>query len=349
MPKAWIHPTKYAENIAHLHDVMTRYGTSVMAVTKVFRADQKLIDVINQSQIEYIADSRIDNLKTIKTDKPKVLLRMPAMTEVEETVRYADISLNSGFATIKALDEAAKALKRTHRIILMFDLGDLREGIYYQHDYMPVIADILKLEHIKLEGIGTNLTCFGGVIPTPETLEKLLVIKAVIETAHPVHINLVSGGNSSSFKLVSEGRQPKGVNNLRIGEALILGRETAYGTPIPGMHDDVITLEAEIIECQDKPSMPEGELGMDAFGNQVHFTDQGIMRRAILAVGRQDVACEDLIPPEGVEVLGCSSDHLIVRLHHQDLKTGDTITFKLTYGGILRVMTSPYVRKCYRD
>ena len=349
MPNAVICPTKYAKNIAHLHGVMKRNGISVMAVTKVFRADQQLIDVINQSEIEFVADSRIDNLKTIKTDKPKVLLRMPTMAEAKETVQYADISLNSELATIKALDQAAKALNQTHRIILMFDLGDLREGIYYQDDYMPIVSEILKLEHITIEGIGTNLTCFGGVIPTPETLEKLLVIKTDIEITHHIEIHLVSGGNSSSYKLVSEGRQPKGINNLRIGEALILGRETAYGNPIPGMHDDVITLEAEVIECKDKPSMPEGELGMDAFGNKVHFTDYGIMRRAILSVGRQDVACEDLIPPEGVEVLGCSSDHLIVRLHNQDVQIGDTITFKLTYGGILRVMTSPYVRKCYRD
>ncbi len=346
-PVMTIDLNKYKTNIETLTARLSEYHTSVMVVTKVFRASPPLLKIINDSDVAYVADSRLSNLKTVKTTKPKVLVRIPMISEAKDVVRFSDISLNSEIGTIKALDDAAKDIRTIHGIILMFDLGDLREGIYYAADYMDDVKKIMAMSHVRLEGIGCNLTCYGGVIPTPETLMKLIVIKDHIEQETGTTLPVISGGNSSGLDLIFSGKQPLGINNLRLGEAFVLGRETAYGKPIKGMHDDVFTMRAELIEVKDKPSYPEGLLGVNAFGEKVHFEDQGIMTRGILALGRQDVGCDDLIPIDGITVLGCSSDHTIVTFEKGAYQVGDILEFKLTYGGILRGMHASDVEKVY--
>ncbi len=348
-PSVHINLTKYHHNLLYLTNMLEQQGITCMAVTKVFCADQRLVDVINSTDIKYVADSRIKNFIGMKTSKTKVLLRIPHLSEVCEVIKYTDISLNSEVEVIKNLNDEAKKQNKKHRIILMFDIGDLREGIYYKSEYLPMIEQIIELKHIELLGIGTNLTCYGGVIPTKETLDKLEMIKHQIEETFFIHLDVISGGNSSSIKLIEEHQIPSFINNLRIGEAFVLGRETAYGKHIDQMFDDVFTLKAEIIELKDKPSLPEGILGFDAFGKKVSFKDQGEMTRAILGIGRQDIQCEDLVCPKNIKILGCSSDHLILQVKKGQYALGDLITFKLTYGGILSLTTSPYVRRVYES
>ena len=346
-PKVHINLKKYAHNVNILSNILHQKGISIMAVSKVFSADPQLIEVLNKSSVDYIADSRMENIKNITTSKPKVLLRIPKMSEVKDVITHASISLNSELEIIDLLNDEAKKRHKKHSIILMFDLGDLREGIYYKEDYLNIVKQILEMEHIHLLGIGTNLTCYGAVIPTVETYMKLEKIIKNIEDNLSIKLEMISGGNSSSFLMVEDNTIPKYINNLRIGEALVLGRETSYGKSIEGLYDDVFTLEAEIVELKSKPSMPEGNTGMDAFGKSVKFEDKGYMTRAILSIGKQDVDCFNLIPPQGVHILGCSSDHLIVELKNLSLELGDTITFKLNYGGILSIMNSKYVEKSY--
>lgn len=349
MPQIHINLKKFERNLRFLSSLFHAEDRSVMAVSKVFLADPKLIEIINQTDIEYIADSRIENLRQIKTNKPKVMLRIPAISEAFDVVSVCDISLNSEFKIIEALNQESQKQHKIHKIILMFDIGDLREGIYYQNFELDLIKKIKNLSHIELYGIGTNLTCFGGVIPSVETYQKLIQLKGQIESKYGNTLKIVSGGNSSAILMLKRHELSPYINNFRIGEAFVLGRETAYGTHIEGMADDVFTLSAEIVELKDKPSMPEGELGLDAFGKKVEFLDRGMMRRAILNVGKQDTDVFDLIPPDGVEILGGSSDHLIVNLHDKSYKLGDQIIFKLTYGSLLRLMTSPYIRRVYEE
>lgn len=349
LPVLHINTSKYLHNLKYLSDILHQKKISVMAVSKVFCAEQPLIDIINQTTIEYIADSKLTNLEKMHTDKKRVFLRIPQKSEALDVCKYADLSLQSELEVIKEINEKAKALQKKHHIILMFDLGDLREGIYYKSNYHEIIKEILELEFIHLEGIGTNLTCYGGVIPDLPTLDKLEYIKKDIESSFQLDLKMISGGNSSSLPLVFNQKLPSFINNLRLGEAFVLGRETAYQEPIKNMFDDIFTLEAEIVELKEKPSYPEGNLGFDAFGRKVEFEDLGIIKRAILAVGRQEVNCEHLIPPKGIRVLGCSSDHLIVEIKDGNYKVGDSMIFKLSYGGILSLMTSPYMKKVYYE
>ena len=348
-PKIVINKKKFKHNLKYLLDISHNRGISVMGVSKVFCADQNLIDILNEENIDYIADSRIDNLASIVTDKPKVLLRLPSISAAEEVILNSDISLNSELLTIKELNRLSKKHNLIHGIILMIDLGDLREGLFYDKDVFDIIKDILSMKNISLKGIGTNLTCYGGVIPTAKILTKLVEYKTRIETMFDISLGIISGGNSSSIELLLDDKIPFGINNLRLGESIVLGRETAYGTFIDNTYSDVFTLEAEIIELKDKPSIPIGQVGMNAFGKVPEFKDKGNILRAILSVGKQDVDHNEIIPFDNIDILGSSSDHIIVDVSNSVnlYEVGDIIKFRLTYASILSLMTSKYVSKYY--
>lgn len=279
---------------------------------------------------------------------PKLLLRLPMISQADEVVEYADISLNSEVETIKRLSDAATLKGEFHKIILMVDLGDLREGIIEETEIFSTIEEILNLEGVTLVGVGTNLTCYGGVIPDKDNLSKLVRLRKTIERKFGINIEIVSGGNSGSLYPVKTGDIPDGINQLRLGESIVLGRETAFGNQIEGTYDDCFKLIAEVIEVKNKPSLPIGEIGMNAFGNKPGFVDKGIRKRAICAIGKQDINTEDIIPDDkAISILGASSDHLILDITDCDgvYRVGDTVSFKLTYGGILSSMTSEYVTK----
>lgn len=345
-PKLIIDLKKFKFNVKRLYEYLKERQTSMMVVTKSFCADKKMIDYIKDIDFKYIADSRIDNFTD--TQKKNVLLRLPMLSEVKEVVEKTDICLISELETIKRLDEVSREKNKIYSIILMIDLGDLREGIEAK-DIDLFISEILKLKNIKLEGIGTNLTCYGGVIPTEEKLNELVRIKEKIEKNYNIDLNIISGGNSSSIYLYEENKMPKEINNLRLGEVVILGRETAYGKDFLDLYKDIFTLRCEIIELKEKDTMPTGIIGMNAFGETPVFTDLGRRKRAILAIGKQDVDYNNLtFKDKNLSFFGTSSDHLIIDVTNGDYKVGDFVDFDLEYSSILTLFTSKYVKREYR-
>lgn len=350
-PRIEINLSKLKHNVKTITDKCKENGIKVAGVTKVFCADKKLVKAYVDGGVSYLADSRLQNFQRLKDfSLPKILLRLPMISEAEEVVKYADASLNSEIETIRALSREAVKIGKKHEIILMVDLGDLREGYFYEDDLYKLAEEIKKLEGVELIGIGTNLTCYGGVIPTPENLGRLVEIKKNLEKNHDVKLKIISGGNSSSIPLLYDGTIPEGINNLRLGESLVLGRETAYGKDIEETFNDVFKLVIEAIEIKDKPSLPVGEIGKDAFGNVPVFEDKGIRKRMICAIGRQDLLPDDITPyDKEITVIGSSSDHLILDITNSKIKyeVGDKLEFGLKYGGILRGMTSEYVKKVY--
>lgn len=348
-PRVIIDTKKYRHNVRELVKNCRKNDQTIMAVTKVFCADQRLVDILIEEKVDYIADSRIENLETIKCSIPRVLLRLPMISEVDKIVSNSEISLNSELNTIIALNDAAKKQNLQHGVIVMIDLGDLREGIFREEELFNVIGQTLKLEHVALKGIGTNLTCYGGVIPTIETLQKLVQYREVLESKFGIELEIISGGNSSNIELMYEGLLPNSINNIRLGESVILGRETAYGNEIENLYNDVITLEAEVIELKEKPSLPIGTIGMNAFGKVPTFEDKGNMLRAIIALGKQDVDYQELIPYDTITAIGSSSDHIILDVTggYNNYQVGDPILFKLTYASVLSLMTSKYVKRIY--
>ncbi|QSX06065.1 alanine/ornithine racemase family PLP-dependent enzyme [Sedimentibacter sp. zth1] len=355
-PRLLIDLNKIEHNLEIITDKVTNAGCSIMIVTKVVCADEKIARIVDKNEkVEFFADSRIENLESYQySNKQKVLLRLPMISDVERVVKYSDISLNSELEIIKCLNIEAKKQNKTHKIILMIDLGDLREGLYYtdKKEIFRTVEEIIKLESIELYGLGVNLSCYGAVIPQVDNLNVLVGIAQEIEDKFNMKFKMISGGNSSSLYLIDKKLLPRGISNLRIGEAFFLANETAYSNKIENMHDDTLILQAEIIELKEKPSIPVGEIGVDAFGKKPHYEDRGIIKRAILAIGKQDIDIESIVPLDcDIDVLGASSDHMILDVSKSktQYKLGDIISFKLGYMGTLRAFTSKYIDKQYID
>ena len=77
----------------------------------------------------------------------------------------------------------------------MIELGDLREGIlpgslinFYKH--------VFHLSNIEVKGIGANLGCMAGAVPTVDQFMQLVLYKELLELKfeHPLH--WISAGSS---------------------------------------------------------------------------------------------------------------------------------------------------------
>lgn len=328
-------------------------GLDITGVAKVTCADPVVVRAMVEGGVAAVGDSRLENLSRLRAldlGVPLWLLRSAPPVRAGEVVQLADVSLNSEVETLRALNAAAASAGRRHRVILMIDLGDLREGIMPE-ELDGVLGLLRTLSSLEPVALGTNLTCYGAVVPTPQNLGELVALAEYAGSVMGSQLG-VSGGNSSSLELAFAGGLPKGVTGLRVGESILLGVSTITRLPLAGLAQDAFVLEAPVIECRKKPTLPRGEIAQDAFGRRPLFVDRGTRLRAICALGRQDCVPEGLQPLDpGVEVLGASSDHLILDVEDMPRppRVGDTLRFLLNYGALLAAATSPYVRTVYHE
>jgi len=341
---------KIEANARAVTSLCSEKGISVTGVTKVTCGMPSVARALLRGGVKGIGESRLENVHRLRANgivDEMMLLRIPPLSETEEIVRSVDTSLNSEISVIRSLSRAAQEHGVVHNVILMIDLGDLREGLW-PDDVLPAARETLELPNLKLQGVGTNLTCYGGVIPTEKNIQQLVDWAHRIEDAFGVKIDIISGGNSSSLPLLRAGKMPKEVNHLRIGEALMIGRETVHRSPWPGTSQDAFKLEAEVIELKRKPSVPIGETGQDAFGKTPTFEDKGEILRGILNIGREDVDIDGLTPVDTQQrILGASSDHLLVDVSSDQasIQLGGSVDFIMNYSALLAAMTSAYVGK----
>jgi predicted amino acid racemase len=349
-PRIEIDLGKIAHNAKTLNKLYGSKGISITGVTKVVCGDPKIADVLVKSGISILADSRIDNIRKMRKagiQAQFLLQRTPIPSQTELVVRYTDVSLNTELSVIKGLSRSAVKQRITHKIILMVELGDLREGLL-PSDLENTVKEIIVLKGIEFVGVGTNLACFGGIEPDEEKMEYLSTIVKNIEEKFGLTLEFVSGGNSANYSWFISTKDIGKINNLRLGESIFLGCETLYRKHIPNLFTDAFTLITEVIESKIKPSVPYGNVHQDAFGNTPKFQDRGQIRRAILGVGLQDVLVSGLTPMLDIDILGASSDHIIVDAKQIELNVGNGVSFNLNYGALLSSMTSPYVIKKYK-
>ena len=307
---------------------------------------------LGTSRLEQVAKCRAAGVPG-----PWLLIRIPGLTELPDVVALCETSLQSEWPTLLALEEECLRQNKTHRVIVMTDLGDLREGFWDKKELVDVCERVEReLPHVHLAGIGVNLTCYGSTKPTPEKMNELVGLARQVEQRIGRKLEIVSGGATSSFTLVHWGTMPAGVNHLRIGEAILLGKDLQVEWGIRDMdylRMDALTLRAEVVEVKDKPTYPIGEFAIDAFGRKPVYEDRGIRRRAILALGRADVGeLESLIPREpGLTVIGGSSDHCIVDVEDcpRRLQVGDIVEFSLCYSHMLYATARSDMRIIFKN
>ena len=326
-------------------------GIAVVGVTKVTCGTPEVARAMLAGGVAAIGESRLENaarLRDAGVSAPIWLLRAPTPALADDAVRLVDVSAISELAIADALDAAAARAGCRHGILAMVDIGDRREGMM-PSELPAFLSAVEALESVEIIGIGASLTCYGAIVPDAANLGLLgeLAATAEIQLGRTL---VVSGGSSTSIDPVMHGLGPAAIDNLRIGEAIVLGVDPATRLPISDLelHTDAITLTAPVIECALKPSLPLGTSAQDAFGTTPTFVDRGDRMRAICAVGRQDARAEDLTPLDSrVEVLGASSDHLVLDVSDvPELPAiGAVIEFRPGYSAALGLFTSAYVDK----
>jgi len=338
------------QNLKAVSSHTSAHGVGLTVVTKALACYRPLVERLVAAGATSIAEAHIETLR-LYDDLPaeKWLIRAPLPSQVADVVRFADVSLNSEIATIQALGRAATEQGRTHKVVIMIELGDRREGVM-PDDAVDFCLAVAAVPGVELHGIGTQFGCYSHVVPSAPPLQQLAKLVGAIERRLGRPLPVVSGGASNALHMLLDGTLPPQVNHLRVGDSVLTGRVADYTTPIPGACPDPFTLMAEIFEIKDKPSKPAGLRvpGDLPVADDAHFPDLGVRRRALVAVGKQDVDIRHLVPTDPrITIQEGSSDAFVVDLTDcaGEYKVGDELAFVMDYFSILPAMVSGFVDK----
>ena len=337
------------------------HGATLTVVTKALCGHLETIRALADMGISSIADSRLQNLREM-TDQnlgfEKWFLRPPSQSELEEVVTLTDVSLNTELGTVKKLNLIAEEKGLVHRVLLMIELGDLREGIL-PGALVRLYNEVFQLANIKILGIGANLGCFSGTVPSVDQLMQLILYRELLELKFQKDLHVISAGSSVVLPFLLEGQIPSAINHFRVGETILLGTDLINGGTIEGLRDDAFILEVEVIEMKEKSLTPSGETmdeiapfsaGEDQVPEDRTPGQRGY--RAVVTVGGLDTDITGLVPVnDSYQVAGASSDVTVLNIgdNPEGLRTGDTVCFKMGYSTMVRLMNNSYTDKVMKS
>ncbi|MCE5202346.1 MAG: alanine racemase [Synergistaceae bacterium] len=338
------------ENTMILSRVAKERGVELWGVTKGLCGAPELGRIFIEGGCTGLADSRLDNIRKQKNSGLSckfLLIRIPMPGEIEEILELTDSTLISSGRSLSLLEEECRLKKKNYKVIIMVEAGDLREGIMAD-ELMKMKEQLKGLDRVRIAGAGTNLGCFGGILPSVENLSHVVRCSEIIEEMVGYPLETISIGGTTSVPMLHEGTLPEGINQIRAGSAMLRG--AIAWEPFNWLKQETMEFSAEWVEIALKPSKPWGIPGFDAFGRTPYFDDNGTRLRGILAAGRQDIYPEGLLPFDpGIKILGASSDHLVCDLQniHKPPEVGETATFRVNYAAMMTAATSPYVEKFF--
>ncbi len=345
---------KLEYNLDYIKSKLAKEGILLTGVLKGCACLPAVVDMYKYKGIHSIGSSRMYHLRRIKEDDANIqamLLRIPALCEVEDVIKYTEISLNSERITLDALNQMALKYNKVHKIILMFDLGDLREGCFDVEELLKLGEFVEKASNLYLLGIGTNLSCYGSIKPTKTNMDRLVEVAEILEDKIGRRLEIISGGATSTIPLIDEGILNSRINHLRVGEQILNNKDLPFYHDIHyPMYDDAFILKLQIVELKTKPSRPIGQMSIDAFGNTPEYEDRGLEKRAICSLGNLDVGSFNKLVPvdKNVHIVGASSDHLIVRFSDEvDYEVGSVMDFEVFYPAMLYLTNSAMTDKKY--
>lgn len=362
MSELIIRTKKIVKNLKKLNDYLLAKDIEWTLVVKVLSghktALEKIITDPEIKRVHSIGDSRLSSLKMIKKIDPNLVtmyIKPPAISYVESVIKYADISFNSSYPTIKALNDEAQKQGKIHRVIIMIEMGELREGII-RENVVEFYSKIFNLSNIKICGLGTNLGCMYGIEPTYDKLIQLCLYKQLLEAKFGKTINLISGGSSITLPLIGKKKIPVALNHFRIGEAAFLGNSPLNNKKFRNLSTSAFEYDANIIEMEEKELLPDGKIGdanVGAVTKPEGSEDYSKTYRAILDFGKLDVDVESIKPiDKDVQYTGTTSDMTVYNLgpnitksQKTKYKVGKKIAFQTQYMAVARLMSSKFVKK----
>ncbi len=344
-PRLEIDLDAIAHNAGTLVDLLAPRGIRVTGVTKATLGSPGVAAAMLSGGVTGLGDSRTENLVGLRTagvTTSLTLIRSPMLSQVDRVTRIANVSLNTEEVVLEALSAAALRQGIHHDVVLMVELGDLREGIAVG-DVLDAALAVDRLAGLRLAGLGTNLACQSGVVPDQRAMDELSTLVRQVETAGGRTLSIVSGGNSANLDWALTTDDVGRIDELRLGESILLGTEPLHRRVVDGLRTDAFTLVAEVIEAKVKPTQPWGTIAQGAFGVAAARSGRGTTRQVLVALGHQDVDPAGLFPAEGITFLGASSDHVVLDVGDHHVAVGEELTFRLDYSALVRAATSPFV------
>jgi predicted amino acid racemase len=346
-PRLEINLRKIKENAHFLAHTLGSVGINVTGVTKAVCGHPDIAKAILEGGVKELADSRISNITRMRLagiECPISMIRSPLLSEINLIVRHCETSYNTEIAVIEQLGAAARILQTTHNVILMVDMGDLREGITPK-DLNSFILKMRDIPGISLMGIGTNFACLSGLPPSIEIMNEFSLLTDLAEGETATTFKRISGGNSANLPWAIHACRKGRTNDLRIGEAILLGVEPVSGEKIEGLHTDAFVLIAEVIESKIKPIPTDHPLIAAGYLGKENISS---ITRSILGLGKQDTDPEGLEFPDGINFSGVTSDHIVViEKETSSYEVGSEIHIRLNYSALARAMSAPDILKSF--
>lgn len=341
-PRIEVDLHKIRHNTRTIAERLKVRGICVTAVTKAVCGHPAIAQAMLDGGATGLAEARLSNVNRLRQAGmtcPVTLIRTPMLSQVDDVVQVCEASYNTELSVIAALAAAALRQKTVHGIILMVEMGDLREGIM-PHDLGEAVQQVMDMPGVVLKGIGANFACLSGIAPTAAQMRALSDLANEVEGQRGPFLQTVSGGNSANLPWAFGAQATGRINDLRLGEAILLGADPVTGDQIGGMFRDAFTLVAEVIETDAKsvrtfmrrtdPALAEIRLVPDTLATM----------RIILSVGCQDTDAACLSMPPGNTLIGATSDHLVICTNDATLGVGSEMRFDMNYGALMRAMAA---------
>lgn len=366
MAELLIHTDRVIGNIEKINAMMKKQNAHWTLISKVLSGHKESLHRIlahpSIEDVHSIGDSRLSSLEVIKSLRPDIqtmYIKPVPQNLVPSIVQLADISLISSLRTLHLMNEAAGRIGVQHKVIVMIELGELREGVV-RENIVDFYRQAFSMENIEVLGIGTNLGCMYGIEPTYDKMIQLSLYRQLIEEMFDRKLPIISGGSSITLPLLGSRRLPPTTNHFRIGEAVFLGTSPLDNKRFRNLSTDVFEYTANILELEEKESTPDGIISDAAIGHVPEADsepEEGKMHcRAIMDFGLLDVDADEITPKDDhVRFAGTTSDLTVFEIKDnsttsgkQRYHVGDTVRFVPTYMGAARLMNSKFIYKTVR-
>lgn len=335
--------SKIRDNTHTVVQQLKAQGISVTGVTKAVCGHPAIAQAMLDGGAAGLAEARLSNVQKLRKAgiiSSITLLRTPMLSQADQVVQLCETSYNTEMTVIAALAAAAIRHDKVHGIILMVEMGDTREGIM-PLDLRDIAQQVVDMPGVALKGIGANFACLSGIVPAATQMTALSDLASETEGTCGSFLQTVSGGNSANLPWAFGDLATGRINNLRVGEAILLGVDPVSGDQISGMHNDAFALVTEVIETDAKAAeLPIGLVASASSGRDILPTN-GETTRLILAIGRQDTDVHGLTMPLGNAFIGATSDHLIISTTQSTLSVGTEIRFQMNYSALMQAMSAP--------